>query len=89
MTQKITHFCWSRGDLGPNQACTLFGSKGGANVISGSSYISAGYGLNVDDLWRRNLPVLLAFFIFFQLTQLFVLEFYPVRQHFVDHETIQ
>ncbi|KAF8963959.1 ABC-2 type transporter-domain-containing protein [Flammula alnicola] len=64
-------------DLGPNQACTLFGAESGSNIISGASYISAGYALDVNDLWRRNFPVLLGFFILFQLTQICALEFYP------------
>ncbi|KAF5312934.1 hypothetical protein D9619_002752 [Psilocybe cf. subviscida] len=63
--------------LGPNQACTLFGAERGNNVISGTAYIAAGYGIDVRDLWRRHLPVLLGFFIFFQLTQILALEFYP------------
>ena len=68
-----------RDGLGSNQACTLFGAQGGSNIISGTSYISAGYGLDPKDLWRRDLPVLLGFFLLFQLTQIFALEFYPVR----------
>ncbi|KAF8913195.1 pleiotropic drug resistance ABC transporter [Gymnopilus junonius] len=63
--------------LGPNQACTLFGAQGGSNIISGTSYISAGYGLDPKDLWRRDFPVLVGFFILFQLTQILALEFYP------------
>lgn len=47
-------------------------------LISGTTYISAGYGIDVKDLWRRNLLVLIGFFIFFQLTQIFILEFHPV-----------
>ena len=68
----------SRDQLGPNQACTLFGAKSGSNIISGVDYIAAGYGLDVNDLWRRNLPVLIGFFLLFQLTQILVLEFVPV-----------
>ena len=68
----------SRDQLGPNQACTLFGAKSGSNIISGADYIAAGYGLDVNDLWRRNLPVLIGFFLLFQLTQILVLEFVPV-----------
>ena len=69
----------SRDQLGPNQACTLFGAKSGSNIISGVDYIAAGYGLDVNDLWRGNLPVLIGFFLLFQLTQILVLaKFVPV-----------
>lgn len=64
-------------DLGPNQACTLFGAQGGSNIISGSAYISAGFALDTRDLWRRNFSVLIGFFILFQITQILALEFYP------------
>ncbi|TFK42022.1 pleiotropic drug resistance ABC transporter [Crucibulum laeve] len=64
-------------DVGPNQACTLFGAESGSNIISGTSYLSAGYGLNVNDLWRRCLLVLIGFVLVFQLTQILALEFYP------------
>jgi len=67
-----------RPGLGPNQACTLFGAQRGSNVISGSAYISAGFALDTGDLWRRNFPVLIGFFILFQVTQILALEFYPV-----------
>ncbi|KAJ6520219.1 ABC-2 type transporter-domain-containing protein [Mycena sanguinolenta] len=63
--------------LGPNQACTLFGSSPGDSSVSGESYISAGYGLNSDNLWRLNLIVLIAFMFVFQLTQILALEFFP------------
>ncbi|KII93944.1 hypothetical protein PLICRDRAFT_36161 [Plicaturopsis crispa FD-325 SS-3] len=66
--------------LGPNQACTLFGSSPGSEIISGSSYINVGYGLHVSDLWIRNFLVLLAFTLFFQLTQVLVIEFLPQYQ---------
>ena len=69
---------YDRTTLGVNQTCTLFGSEGGNRFISGTSYISAGYGIDVKDLWRRNLLVLIGFFFFFQLTQIFILEFFPV-----------
>lgn len=67
-----------RADLGPNQACTLLGAQRGSNVISGSAYILASFGLDSRDLWRRNFPVLIGFFILFQITQILALEFYPV-----------
>ncbi|RDB29035.1 ABC transporter G family member 11 [Hypsizygus marmoreus] len=64
-------------DLGPNQACTLFGSSSGSSIIDGAAYLRAGYGLDVNDLWRRNFLVLLGFVIAFQVTQVLALEFYP------------
>ncbi|KAJ7103152.1 ABC-2 type transporter-domain-containing protein [Mycena belliarum] len=63
--------------LGPNQACTLFGSDIGSSIISGTSYLSAGYGINVSDIWRRNLLVLFGFLILFQITQILSLEYFP------------
>ncbi|THG96948.1 hypothetical protein EW026_g4983 [Hermanssonia centrifuga] len=63
--------------LGPNQICTLFGSTPGDTDVSGHSYISAGYGLNTSDIWRRNFLVLVGFFFLFQLTQVLLIEFYP------------
>ena len=63
--------------LGPNQACTLFGASPGDYIIKGRSYIATAYKLNADDLWRRNFVVLLGFFIFFQLLQMFIIELYP------------
>ncbi|KAF8867451.1 hypothetical protein CPB84DRAFT_1859405 [Gymnopilus junonius] len=41
------------------------------------SYNSAGYGLGPKDLWRPGFPVLVGFFILFQLMQILALEFYP------------
>lgn len=64
--------------LGPNQACTLFGSSSGQSIVPGRSYIEVGYQYNVSDLWRRNLIVLLGFFFVFQITQLIALEYFPV-----------
>ncbi|KAI0673630.1 ABC-2 type transporter-domain-containing protein [Trametes maxima] len=63
--------------LGPNQVCTLFGAVPGSDVVSGRSYVSAGYDLNVADLWRRNFLVLVGFFVCFQLTQVFLIEYFP------------
>ncbi|KAJ7269337.1 ABC-2 type transporter-domain-containing protein [Mycena haematopus] len=56
--------------LGPNQACTLFGSTAGNDSVSGESYISAGYGLSSANLWKLDFLVLLGFMILFQLTQI-------------------
>jgi hypothetical protein len=44
-------------------------------------YIRAGYGLDPNDLWRRNLPILIGFFLFFQIAQFLALEFYPVSSN--------
>ena len=64
--------------LGPNQVCTLPGSSSGQTLVTGRNYLSAGYDMNVSDIWRRNLVVLIAFFFVFQLTQVLLIEFYPV-----------
>ena len=67
-----------REGLGPNQICTLFGAEPGSVTVSGSSYLFAGYGISVSDIWRRNLVVLLVFLVVFQLTQMLLIEYYPV-----------
>lgn len=67
-----------RDGLGPNQACTLFGSEGGSTTISGTSYLSKGFGYEVADLWRLDFTVLVGFFLLFQATQILALEYYPV-----------
>ncbi len=64
--------------FGPNQASTLVGSEPGSDRISGSQYSSIGYGLNAADIWRRNFLVLLGFFLVFMLSQIVVIEFFPV-----------
>ena len=70
--------------LGPNQVCTLFGSGGGRTLISGRDYIAAGYGLDVDDLWRRCFLVLLGLTIALQISQIIALEFFPVGAEFIS-----
>ena len=40
--------------------------------------MNIGYGLNVSDLWRRNFLVLVGFFLLFQLTQVLLIEYFPV-----------
>lgn len=67
-----------REGLGPNQICTLFGAEPGSVTVSGSSYLFSGYGISVSDIWRRNLVVLLGFLVVFQLTQMLLIEYYPV-----------
>ena len=71
-----------RDQLGPYQACTLFGAQSGSDIIPGGRYLAVGYGLDVSDLWRRNFLVLVAFFFFFQFTQVVALEYFPVRAYF-------
>ncbi|KAG5635015.1 hypothetical protein H0H81_012718, partial [Sphagnurus paluster] len=63
--------------VGPNQACTLFGSTSGSDIISGRDYLKAGYHIDTADIWRRNFLVLVAFLIVFQVTQIIALEFFP------------
>ncbi|KAJ7292923.1 ABC-2 type transporter-domain-containing protein [Mycena rebaudengoi] len=63
--------------LGPNQGCTLFGSNAGSSLVSGESYIKAGYGLSSSNLWKRNFLVLVGFLLAFQITQLVSLDFFP------------
>ena len=65
-------------ELGPNQVCTLFGARPGSITVSGQDYLKSGYGLDTNDLWRRNIIVLFVLFGFFSLTQTFVIEIFPV-----------
>ncbi|KAJ7610902.1 ABC-2 type transporter-domain-containing protein [Roridomyces roridus] len=64
-------------NLGPNQVCTLFGSTAGSTVVSGRDYIKVAFGLDANDIWRRNFLVLVGFFIVFQATQIIALEYFP------------
>jgi ABC-type multidrug transport system permease subunit len=64
--------------VGPNQACTLYGASPGSNTVSGANYIKIGYGLDVNDLWRRNFLVVVGWFFFFILAQVFVIEYLQV-----------
>lgn len=72
-------------ELGPNQICTLFGAIPGQQIVSGRNYALVGYGLDVSDLWRRNLLVIIGFMLLFQLTQVLLIEFFP---HFDAGSTI-
>jgi ATP-binding cassette, subfamily G (WHITE), member 2, SNQ2 len=67
-----------RETIGPNQACTVFGSAPGSSQIPGRSYLEAAFTLDVADIWRRNFIVLIGFFIFFLFTQVLAIEFFPV-----------
>ncbi|KIJ32383.1 hypothetical protein M422DRAFT_265882, partial [Sphaerobolus stellatus SS14] len=62
--------------LGPNQVCTLFGAEPGKSIVSGVNYLDKGFALEPRDLWRRELTVLIAFFIVFQAAQILVLEYW-------------
>ena len=64
--------------LGPNQACTLYGATPGLDTVDGAAYISAGYSLNVHDLWRRNFVVLIGWFLFYQIAQVILIEYLTV-----------
>ncbi|TFY82436.1 hypothetical protein EWM64_g1573 [Hericium alpestre] len=63
--------------LGPNQVCTLFGSTSGSSSVHGRDYIYAGYNLSVHDVWRRNFLVVVGWIIFFQITQIIAMDFFP------------
>jgi len=64
--------------VGPNQACTLYGATPGLDTVDGASYVSAGYSLNVHDLWRRNFIVLVGWFLFYQIAQVILIEYLNV-----------
>jgi len=61
-----------------NQACALYGATPGLNTVGGASYIAAGYSLNVHDLWRRNILVLIGWFLFYQIAQVILIEYLNV-----------
>ncbi|KIJ41874.1 hypothetical protein M422DRAFT_171852 [Sphaerobolus stellatus SS14] len=62
--------------LGPNQICTLFGAEPGNRVVSGVNYLDKGFALEPRDIWRRDLTVLIAFFLVFLAAQILVLEYW-------------
>ena len=64
--------------VGTNQACTLYGATPGLDTVDGASYIAAGYTLNVRDLWRRDIPVLIGWFLFYQIAQVILIEYLNV-----------
>jgi len=68
----------NRNVLGPNQACTLFGSTHGNMHVPGRAYLESGYGLNTADMWRRNFLALAGWCIFFWALQIIIIEVYPV-----------
>jgi ATP-binding cassette, subfamily G (WHITE), member 2, SNQ2 len=55
----------------------LFGATGGSDIIPGADYLKVGYDLDIANLWRLNLTVLIGFFIAFQVAQYLALEYYP------------
>jgi ATP-binding cassette subfamily G (WHITE) protein 2 (SNQ2) len=65
--------------VGPNQACTLYGSVPGSIIVKGGDYINAAYQLDTADLWRRNFIVMIGWFIFLQFTQVIAIEYFQVR----------
>ena len=64
--------------VGPNQACTLYGTHPGLSTISGADYIKAGFSLDVNDLWRRNFVVIVGWLIFFIIAQVVVIQYFQV-----------
>ena len=80
--------CVHRDGVGPNQICTLYGANPGQSDVSGHAYLDVGYQLNTADIWRRNFLVLLGFFFLFQLTQVLLVEFYPVSTWLKEAETL-
>ena len=64
--------------VGPYQACTLYGATPGVDPVDGASFISAGYSLNVHDLWRRVFIVLIGWFLFYQIAQVLLIEYLNV-----------
>ena len=75
---------YPRSSIGPNQVCTLLGAKPGVNTTSGRSYLLNGYDMDDRDIWRRNFVVLLCWMLFYQVTQILILDFLPVS---VSHES--
>ena len=71
-----------REHLGPNQVCTLFGSKGGSAFILGKDYIAAAYAFDHNTVWRRCFLVLFPLTIALQISQIIALEFFPVGAEF-------
>lgn len=70
--------------VGPNQACTLYGATPGVDTVDGAAYLSAGFSLNVHDLWRRNFVVLVGWFLFYQIAQVLLIEYLSVSHFFAS-----
>jgi ATP-binding cassette subfamily G (WHITE) protein 2 (SNQ2) len=64
--------------VGLNQACTLYSATPGAETVDGASSISAGYSLNVRELWGRDFVVLLGWFLFYQIVRVLLIEYLNV-----------
>ncbi|EJT99550.1 hypothetical protein DACRYDRAFT_81942 [Dacryopinax primogenitus] len=60
-------------EVGPNQVCTLPGAIPGQSSVAGSNYVSAAFAMDVHWIWR-NFGILVAFFVFFQITQIVSME---------------
>jgi hypothetical protein len=67
-----------RSSLGPNQVCTLSGATPGSNTTPGSSYLVTAYDMDGRDIWRLNFVLLFIWIFLYQVTQIVVLEFFPV-----------
>jgi ATP-binding cassette subfamily G (WHITE) protein 2 (SNQ2) len=61
-------------NVGPNQLCSIQGAGVGQNTVDGNAYMSAGYSYTKSHIWR-NFGILIGFFVFFMLCQIFAIEF--------------
>jgi ATP-binding cassette, subfamily G (WHITE), member 2, SNQ2 len=56
-----------------NQVCTLEGSQPGQAYVRGTDYIGQSFEMYPNQLWR-NLGIIIAFFVFFQAVQMYLVE---------------
>ncbi|KAH9815156.1 pleiotropic drug resistance ABC transporter [Melampsora americana] len=59
--------------LGPNQICTLRGSRSGNPIVTGEDYISASFTYSKEHVWR-NFGIEVAYFVLFTLCLLIAVE---------------
>ncbi|KAF9014420.1 hypothetical protein BDZ89DRAFT_1142302 [Hymenopellis radicata] len=71
-------------ELGPTQACTIFGASDGSVSITGEAYINAGFSLNASDLGKKCFVMLCVFAVAFQLMQIIALDFFPIRSRLLQ-----
>ena len=57
----------------------------GFNFTSGRSYLLTAYDMDDRDIWRRNFVALLGWMLFYQVTQILILDILPVSNTHRSH----
>jgi ATP-binding cassette subfamily G (WHITE) protein 2 (SNQ2) len=66
-----------------NKVCTLAGSQTGQAYVDGRNYIGTAFQMRPGQLWR-NFGIMLAFFVFFQALQMYLVEHTSQGTHASD-----